>query len=149
LQGNVIGIPTLGAIDPEFNQPANGVGFAIPSNRVSFIAQQLIQDGKVTHSGRAAMGIVPQTVDAAVANMRQLAVNHGALITALTNAGPAQRAGLQVGDVIVQIDNKQIDSAPALQDVLLSKNPGDNVSVKVYRGNQQLTVKLTLAELQV
>jgi S1-C subfamily serine protease len=148
LQGNVIGIPTLTAIDPEFHQPASGVGFAIPSSRVTFIAQQLIQSGRVTHSGRAVMGITSTTVDANVASMRQLAVDHGALIVTVVNGGPAQRAGLQVGDVIVQIDNTQIDSLSALQDALLAKNPGDRISVKVYRGNQQLTVNLTLTELQ-
>src|SRR5450631_1600217 len=47
MQGNLIGIPTLTAIDPEFNAPASGVGFAIPSNRVSFVVPQIIQSGKV------------------------------------------------------------------------------------------------------
>ncbi|HBE27731.1 MAG TPA: peptidase S1, partial [Ktedonobacter sp.] len=54
MQGNLVGIPTLTAIDPEFNTPASGVGFAIPSNRVKYIATQLIDTGKVTHTGRAA-----------------------------------------------------------------------------------------------
>ena len=149
LQGNVIGIPTLAALDPEFNnQPANGVGFAIPSNRVNLIVQQLIQNGKVTHSGRAAMGINGITVDASVARMAQLAVDHGVLIVSVTSGGPAQGAGLRVGDVIVQVDNTPIDSQSALQDKLLTKNPGDTIAVKVYRGNQQITVKVTLAELQ-
>jgi S1-C subfamily serine protease len=150
LQGNVIGIPTLAALDPEFNnQPANGVGFAIPSNRVSFIAQQLIQNGKVTHSGRASIGITGQTVNASLASMAQLAVDHGVLVASVTSGGPAQRAGLRVDDVIVQIDNSQIDSLSTLQDALLAKNPGDTIAVKVYRGNQQLTVNVALTELQV
>lgn len=150
LQGNVIGIPTLAALDPEFNnQPANGVGFAIPSNRVSFIVQQLIQNGQVTHSGRAAMGIAGETVDANLATMAQLAVDHGVLVASVTSGGPANHAGIQVNDVIVQIGNTQIDSISTLQDTLLSKNPGDTVAVKVYRGNQQLTVNVTLEELQV
>ncbi len=50
LQGNLIGIPTLSAIDPEFNTPANGVGFAIPSNRVASIVPQIIQSGSVTQN---------------------------------------------------------------------------------------------------
>jgi len=58
LQGSVIGIPTATAIDPQFKTPANGVGFAIPSNRVKFFALQIIGTGKVTHSGRAAMGVL-------------------------------------------------------------------------------------------
>jgi S1-C subfamily serine protease len=51
LQGNLVGIPTLTAIDPEFNTPANGVGFAIPSNRVRVIVPEIIQKGKATFSG--------------------------------------------------------------------------------------------------
>src|SRR6185437_9061694 len=57
LGGQVIGIPTLTAIDPEFNAPASGVGFAIPSNTVQNITAQLIKYGKVVDSGRAAVGI--------------------------------------------------------------------------------------------
>jgi S1-C subfamily serine protease len=148
LQGNVIGIPTLGVINPEFNQVANGVGFAIPSNRVDFIARQLIQDGKVTHTGRPSMGITTQTVDATLSRMNQLAVDYGVLIVSVSDGSPAKQAGLQAGDVIVQIDSTQIDGLKALQDTLLSKNLGDRVSVKVYRGNQQLTVNVTLTELQ-
>src|SRR6266550_6572346 len=62
LQGNVIGIPTLAAIDPEFNAPANGVGFAIPINQVKLVVPQIIQNGTVTHTGRAALGISSQDV---------------------------------------------------------------------------------------
>jgi S1-C subfamily serine protease len=148
LQGNVIGIPTLGAIDPEFNQTANGVGFAIPSNQVDFIARQLIQDGKVTHTGRPSMGITPRAVDTTLSRTNQLAVDYGVLIVSVSDGSPAQQAGLQAGDVIVQIDNTQIDGLTALQNALLSKKLGDSISVKVYRGNQQLTVNVTLTELQ-
>jgi S1-C subfamily serine protease len=45
MQGNVVGIPTLTAIDPEFNAPANGVGFAIPANRVATVIAQLVPNG--------------------------------------------------------------------------------------------------------
>src|SRR5207248_4799738 len=57
LQGNLIGIPTLTAVDPEFNTPANGVGFAIPSNRVGLIVPQIIATGHATHTGRAILGV--------------------------------------------------------------------------------------------
>ena len=147
LQGNLVGIPTLTAIDPEFKTPANGVGFAIPSNRVSFIVPQLINSGRVIHSGRAALGVEITTVDAVIAAQNNLPVDHGALITRITAGGPAARAGLRAGDIIVQVDNKQITGAATLADALLSKNPGDTVQVRVYRGSQQLTVKVTLGEL--
>ncbi len=147
LNGHLIGIPTLTAIDPEFNAPANGVGFAIPSNRVQFIVPQIIQNGKVTHTGRAAMGIYPTTVDQMTQAQDNLSVNHGILVTKVVNNGAAAKAGLQAGDVIVQIDNKAIDTIPSLEDALISKNPGDKVTVNAYRANQQLTFTVTLGEL--
>jgi S1-C subfamily serine protease len=149
MQGNLVGIPTLTAIDPEFNTPASGVGFAIPSNRVKFITSQIIQNGQVTHSGRAALGVNVETVDANLAAQDSLSVDHGALIVNVIANGAAAQAHLQAGDVIVQIDNKQVTDISSLGDALLAKNPGDTVSVKVYRGNQQLTVNVTLGELQV
>ncbi|WP_242527225.1 S1C family serine protease [Ktedonosporobacter rubrisoli] len=149
LKGNLIGIPTLAAVDPEFNTPANGVGFAIPVNRVSFIVPQIIQNGAVTHSGRAGLGVSVAAVDPTVAAQDNLAVDFGALIVNVTNGQSAAQAGLRPGDVIVQIDNQQVTDTTVLADILASKNPGDKVAVKIYRGNQQMTVNVTLGELQV
>ncbi len=148
LQGNLIGIPTLTAIDPQFNTPANGVGFAIPSNRVSFIAQQIIATGQVTHTGRAVLGVEVASVDATIATQNNLSVDHGALIIRLTQGYPAASAGLQAGDVIVQIDNTPVNDTASLGDALLNKNPGDTVAVRIYRGSQQLTINVQLGELQ-
>jgi len=147
LQGHLIGIPTLGAIDPEFNTPANGVGFAIPSNRVAFIVPQIIATGQVTHTGRAVLGVQVTSVDAQLSAQDNLSVDHGALIVRVTANGPAAAAGLQAGDVIVQIDGKAVNDANALGDVLSSKNPGDTVSVQFYRGNHLSTVSVKLGEL--
>ncbi|GCE13833.1 S1C family serine protease [Tengunoibacter tsumagoiensis] len=148
LEGNLVGIPTLTALDPEFNAPANGVGFAIPGNRVKIIVPQLIKDGKVTHTGRAGLNVRAADVDQMVQARNNLSVDHGVLITDLTANGAAQKAGLQVGDVIVKVDNTDIVDSASLQDALISKNPGDQVSIQIYRGKQQLTVPVTLGELQ-
>jgi len=148
LQGNLIGIPTLTAIDPEFNTPANGVGFAIPSNRIAFIAQQIISTGQVTHTGRAVLGVSVASVDATLAAQDNLSVDHGALIIRTVSGGPAASAGLQPGDVIVQIDNTPVNDVSSLGSSLLSKNPGDTVAVHIYRGSQQLTINVKLGELQ-
>jgi S1-C subfamily serine protease len=145
LQGNLVGLPTFSAIDPQFQTPANGVGFAIPSNRVRFIAPQLIENGKVTHSGRAAMGIQITNVDAALAMQNDLAVTSGVLIVKVTPNSPAA-AGLRPGDVIVQMGKKAVTDVAALADALLTMNPGDVVPVHIYRGSQQLTVNITLGE---
>lgn len=145
LQGNLVGLPTFSAIDPQFQTPANGVGFAIPSNRVRFIAPQLIENGKVTHSGRAALGIQITNVDAALAMQNDLAVTSGVLIVKVTPNSPAA-AGLRPGDVIVQMGKKAVTDVAAFADALLTMNPGDVVPVHIYRGSQQLTVNITLGE---
>lgn len=148
MQGNVIGIPTLTAIDPAFNTPANGVGFAIPSNRVSFIVPQIISSGHVVSTGRAALGISAVNVTTFLAQQNGLAVDHGALIVNVQPNGPAAHAGLQTGDVIVQVNSTTIGSLSSLHDVLDPLSPGKNVSVSIYRGNQQLTINVTLGQLQ-
>ncbi len=148
LQGNLVGIPTLTAIDPEFNTPANGVGFAIPSNRVQFIAPQIIQTGKVIHTGRAALGIRAVDVDPTLAVQDNLAVDHGVLIVSTVPNGPAAQAGLQAGDVIVNIDHHPVNDTSSLADALVSKNPGETVAVQVYRGKQHMTFNVKLGELQ-
>jgi S1-C subfamily serine protease len=147
LQGELIGVPTLTIINPTFNSPASGVGFAVPSNRVKFIVPQLIATGHVTHTGRASLGVGVVTVDASVAEQNNLPVDHGVLIASVTPNGPAATAGLRAGDVILQIDNTPITSVQSLGDALLSKSPGDTVAVTINRGGQQMTVNVTLGEL--
>jgi len=148
MQGNLIGIPTLTAVDPEFNTPASGVGFAIPSNRVNLVVPQIIQSGKVTHTGRAAIGISGASVDQNLQAQDNLSVDHGVLIANLVSGGAAAKAGLQVGDVIVQVGNTQVSDNSSLVSALINYSPGQTVAVKVYRGNQQLTINVTLGELQ-
>lgn len=149
LQGETVGIPTATAIDPQFKTPANGVGFAVPSNRVKFITPQLIQTGTVTHSGRAALGITATAVDETLAAQRQLAVTHGILIVSVEPNGAAARAGLQPGDVLVQLGEQTVNDVAALADALLRSNPGDTIPVRVYRDNQVMTVSVTLGELSL
>ncbi len=148
MQGKLVGIPTLVPIDPEFNSPANGVGFAIPSNRVQFIVPQLISSGKVIHSGRASLGIKAIDVNPIIAAQNNLAVDHGALVVKVVPNSPAEQAGLKAGDIIVQIDDTSIASMQDLQKALIGKDIGQTVSLNIYRGNQQLTVKAKLGELQ-
>ncbi len=148
MSGSLIGIPTLTAIDPEFNTPANGVGFAIPANRVKLIAPQIIQTGRVSHTGRAVLGISVVSVDANLASQYNLGIDYGVLISSLVSGGAAERAGLKSGDVIVKVDDTTVNDTSALGNALITKNPGDKVVVTYYRNGQQQTVTATLGELQ-
>jgi S1-C subfamily serine protease len=148
MQGNLIGIPTLTAIDPEFNTPASGVGFAIPSNRVATIVPQIISTGSVTHTGRAALGVQVADVDANLAAQDNLSVDHGAYVANVVSNGAAAAAGIRAGDVIVQIDNTPVTDTQSLGGALANHNPGDTVAVHIYRGSQQMTINVKLGELQ-
>lgn len=148
MQGKLVGIPAVVPLDPEFKVPASGVGFAIPVNRVKFIAPQLIQHGKVVHSGRAAIGATVATVDAQVAAQAGLSVDHGALIVSVTPGGPADQAGLRTDDVITQVNNAAIANATDLTDELLHQDPGSTANVTIMRGSKQMQVKVKLGEMQ-
>jgi S1-C subfamily serine protease len=88
-------------------------------------------------------------VDPVLAAQNQLPVDHGVLIVNVTPGGPAAQAGLKAGDIIVQLDGKAVNDVSGMGAILLSKKPGDTVSVQVYRGNQQQTVNVRLGELQI
>lgn len=139
--GQVIGIPTLAATSPQGGSQAQGIGFAIPSNLARDIAGQLIKDGHITHTHRAAIGAQIATITA------QDGTAAGAGIVAVTPGGPAERAGLRVGDVITSIGSDRIPDTTGLAQALAGKDPGQVVTVTVNRGGQDLTVKVTLAEL--
>jgi S1-C subfamily serine protease len=150
LKGEVIGIPTLAAVDPAFGAPANGVGFAVASNTVERIAPQLIRDGRVTNSGRAALGIVSETVTPELAARFNLPASRGVLVAQLVRNGAAEQAGIPAGSVIEQVDGKPVNHRGALIDALASKSPGDRVAVTIVtpQGRRE-TVHVTLGELQV
>ena len=147
LQGNLIGMPTLNAVDTEFNTPANGLGFAIPVNRIRYIAQQIITDNHVSHTGRAILGVTVTTITPTIAAQNHLSVTAGVLVMNVTADGPSASAGLKAGDVIVQLGSRTINSTSDVSAALLQEKPGDSVPLKIYRGSQQLSVTVTLGEL--
>lgn len=142
LDSKVIGIPTLAATVPELGGAAAGIGFAIPSNRVRFIADQLISSGRVTNSGRAALGISGATV--ASASGQPI----GVLVRSLTPDGAAAAAGIKVGDVVTAVNGKPTPTLDALGTILADLKPGDNAGVEVLRsdGSRQ-TVRVRLGSL--
>ena len=141
LAGQVIGIPTLAAADPQLGGAAAGIGFAIPSDTVTSIAAQLIATGKVTSSGRASLGISAQTVADASGQPA------GVGIVAVTPGGAAAKAGVQPGDIITALAGQPTSSLAALQSVLAARKPGDRVQARVSRDGTTSTVTVTLGSL--
>ncbi|GHO85948.1 protease [Dictyobacter formicarum] len=147
MHGNLIGIPTLSALNPEYKTPASGVGFAIPSNRVQFIGTQLIVSGKVTRTGRAALEVQAMDLDPVFVRKNNLPVTQGALVINVTPGGAASNAGIKPNDIIVQVEDNQITNVLSLSDAIINDNPGDIIRVRLYRGKQQLAVDVKLGEL--
>ena len=120
-----------------------GLGFAIPIDTAQPIISDLIQYGYV--KDRAVLGISGQFIDSMTG--RFYGLPQGEYVAQL-NSSEAQASGLQVGDVITAIDGQQLDSESTLRSAILSKKPGDTVTLQVYRSStqQSATVKLKLSE---
>jgi S1-C subfamily serine protease len=150
LQGQLIGIPTLGVQDQQTGGSADGIGFAIPSDRVKFVAQQLIQNGKLTSTGQGFLGIRGEDVTPNLAAADNLPVQSGVLVTGFVNdsagTSPGQQAGLRVGDIITGVNGQAISSNADLASALISQSPGISVTLTAARGSGQQTIHVTLGE---
>ncbi|MEU8790204.1 trypsin-like peptidase domain-containing protein [Streptomyces sp. NPDC048643] len=142
LDGQVIGIPTLAATDPDLgNSAAPGIGFAIPASMVKTVADQIIKDGRVTDSGRAALGITGRTVVDAASQPA------GVAVAQVKSGGAADKAGIEPGDVIVGLDDTAVTSITSLSEALAAEKPGDKAKVTFTRGGNRRTVEVTLGEI--
>jgi S1-C subfamily serine protease len=150
LQGALIGVPTLGAANTQTGGSADGIGFAIPANRVSFVVSQLIASGHLTTTGQGFLGIRGQDVDAQVAAINGLSAQSGVLVAGFANdaagASPAQQAGIRSGDVITAVGSTPVTGNSDLAGALLSQSPGTKVTVTVQRGTSQIKIDVTLGE---
>jgi S1-C subfamily serine protease len=135
INGNVIGIPTLAATDSELGTTASGIGFAIPSNVVTDIASQIIKYGHVVDSHRPYLGV--QIADTNGTN--------GVYVSTVTAGGPADQAGIKVGNVITALNGSPTPSASVLTTVESGLKPGQKVNVKVtHQDGTTATVALTI-----
>lgn len=134
----------------------SGYGFAIPSNIMKKVVQDLKTYGSVQ---RAMLGISCRAIgtdltmdDKTAEQMKQkaeeLGVKEGVLVAEVTDGGSAASAGIKVDDVIVGIDNKQIKTFADLQEILAQHRPGDKVNVKIVRNKKEQTISVTLKNSQ-
>jgi S1-C subfamily serine protease len=150
LQGQLIGIPTLGESNNETGGQADGIGFAIPANRVSYVVNQLISSGHVTSTGQGFLGIEGEDVTPQLASANGFSVTSGVLVAGFSNdaAGqsPAQQGGIRQGDIIISVNGTHVNTSEDLAGVLLNQAPGSKVSVVIERGSSQHTLTVTLGE---
>ncbi|MGF0174831.1 S1C family serine protease [Streptomyces sp. Marseille-Q5077] len=143
-QGNVIGINS--AIQSAANglggtsqSGSIGLGFAIPINQAKYVAQQLIKTGKPVYAKIGASVSLEDTTDGA-----KITEQGASGSDAVEAGGPAAKAGLKPGDVIIKLDDRVIDSGPTLIGEIWTHKPGDKVTITYERGSQSRTVDLTL-----
>ncbi|MBV8588133.1 MAG: trypsin-like peptidase domain-containing protein, partial [Verrucomicrobia bacterium] len=127
VHGRMVGMNTAIYSESGGNQ---GIGFAIPSNVVSKALVSLIQHGRIVH-GYLGVSIEPVTQD--LADRMNLASTSGALITKVTTGSPAEKAGLQKGDVILKVDGKELRDSSTLSQYLGQIEVGDNLALEISR----------------
>jgi putative serine protease PepD len=141
--GQLIGVPTAGASVPSSSGESSGgnigIGFAIPVDLAKTVSDEIIATGKVTHSF---FGV--QTVPIPPEAAAQAGVPEGLYVSGVVANGPAARAGLREGDVITTIEGKPATSNVQLQELTLTKSPGDRVSIGYERDGRSTTATITL-----
>lgn len=129
LDGRVIGIPALAAQVPgSSGAAAPGIGFAIPSNTVRHVADQLIKSGQVTSSGHGSLGITAQSA----ANSSGRSV--GVAVLAVASGSSAASAGVKSGDIIVALNKQKVSSLEELDGMVSVLKPGTPVTIYYTRG---------------
>jgi serine protease Do len=141
LAGDVIAINTLIVRNSGTGTVAEGLGFAIPINTASTVAQQLIQYGSITHPY---LGVSFQSVSPDIANAYNLPVQWGAYVTDVAANSPASQAGLQQGDIITSLGGVALDSSHDYINVLYNFKPGEKVVLVFNRNGKTIQAQVTL-----
>lgn len=144
MQGELVGITNMKFSD----ETVEGMGFAIPINDVVSVAQQIRTNGKVSHPVIGISGV--SLADYSSYQLQRygvkVSVDTGIYVSKLTDNGPAQKAGIEAGDVIVKVEGKEITTYKSFLTELYSHQSGDKISVTVNRNGTEKTFDVTLEE---
>ena len=138
--GEVIGVSTA-IVSP--NGGSVGIGFAIPSNHVTAVVEQLKESGSVA---RGWLGVSLQDLDAALAESLGVDATKGALVAEVVSGSPAEDAGFEVGDVVTRFDGEDIDSVRDLTFTVARHRPGKSVTVEVIRDGRRRELEVELGD---
>jgi putative serine protease PepD len=142
--GDLVAVPTAGATVPSSSGESNGgsigLGFAIPVNLATTVADEIIATGRVTH---AFIGLQAEPLSASATGASS--GEHGLRVSTVVAGGPAASAGLEVGDIITSIGGSAAVSTDQLLAVTLTRRAGDRVAIGYSRDGKQATTTVTLA----
>lgn len=141
MAGELIGVNT--AIFST-NGGSMGVGFAIPTNSITFVIQELKKHGKVD---RGWIGIKMQPTTLELNQSLGLSENKGAIISEVTPDASAAKAGIKAGDVILKFDNHEIDNTKNLSRIVAETPIGKKVAVEIWRNKQRQNIELTIEKM--
>ena len=139
-EGNLVGINTA-----MFSRSGGyqGIGFAIPTSLAEDVMKEILQHGRPV---RGWLGVEAQAITPQIARALELDDTQGVVVVGVVRGGPAHRAGLQPGDVIVAIDGKKIAEARQALLAISSRKPGSRVKLEVLRNGKSLTLEATAIE---
>ena len=138
LNGGLVGINTAIASP---TGAYSGYGFAVPANIVEKVVSDLIKYGVVQ---RGYLGVMILKMDAQLAEEKELDVSGGVYVDSLLENSAAADAGLKVGDVILEVNNLKVKSAPELQEIVGRQSPGDKVALKINRKGKEKELSVIL-----
>jgi len=141
IKGELIGINT--AI---FSRTGGyqGIGFAVPSNMVRLVMDQLVQRGKII---RGWIGVTIQELTPELSQKFGLKKSNGALVSDIAKDSPAAKAGIIRGDVILEFNGKEVKDVSSLRNMVAQSKTGSEVSMKILRSGKEYTVKVIIVEM--
>ena len=135
LKGEVVGVNTA------IVARGQGIGFAIPIDLAEFVIEQLKSDGKVV---RGWLGVYVQKITPEIASSFDLKEDEGALVSDLAPDGPAEKAGIKRGDVVIEFDGKKVNDVSDLTNYAAETAPGTEVDIKIIEDGKTKTLKVKL-----
>ncbi len=134
LNGEVIGMNTVIVTNTGGNM---GIGFAVPSTFLQRVTEELIEHGELS---RGFLGVALQHVDSDIAAAVGLDRVYGALVAEVVEDGPADKAGIQSGDIIIEVEDTTVDTLGAFRNVVAFAKPGQEISLKIRRNDEEILI---------